>query len=215
MKRSTFIKTSTIVTASLPALIRAVGATCYKKLPVPVTRITNSTAFHWFGYYDKWQFDPAGRYVLGMEVGFEGRPPGHTSRFVWRDPQHICAYTKPPGKPMGFYVLEDKTGKSEQIGAAKMPVNGHQTCLPNHHNEWLLNDCYPQADRMQTPYFYHNGTDKRIDLGHFFSPEAYKGEWRCDLHPRFSPDGQKVVIDSTHEGIGRQMYLLDISKLAD
>ncbi|MGB9606021.1 MAG: hypothetical protein ACPL88_09105, partial [Bryobacteraceae bacterium] len=31
--------------------------------------------FHWFGYYDKRQFDPSGRYVLGMEVGFEHRSP--------------------------------------------------------------------------------------------------------------------------------------------
>jgi hypothetical protein len=53
-------------------------------------------------------------------------------------------------------------------------------------------------------------TDRRIDLGQFLSPPGYTGEWRCDLHPRFSPDGKKVVIDSTHEGNGRQMYLIDI-----
>jgi len=44
------------------------------KLP-PVRAITRGPAFHWFGYYDKWQFDPTDRYVLGMEVGFEGRSP--------------------------------------------------------------------------------------------------------------------------------------------
>ena len=31
--------------------------------------------FHWFGYYDKLQFDPTGRYVLGMEASFENRTP--------------------------------------------------------------------------------------------------------------------------------------------
>jgi hypothetical protein len=31
--------------------------------------------FHWFGYYDKLQFDPSSRYVLGMEVSFEHRLP--------------------------------------------------------------------------------------------------------------------------------------------
>jgi hypothetical protein len=50
----------------------------------------------------------------------------------------------------------------------------------------------------------------QIDLGQFLSPPQYTGEWRCDLHPRFSPDGKKVIIDSTHEWIGRQMYLIDI-----
>jgi Tol biopolymer transport system component len=36
--------------------------------------------------------------------------------------------------------------------------------------------------------------------------------WR-DPHPRFSPNGKHVVIDSTHEGLGRQMYLIDISRI--
>ena len=30
---------------------------------------------HWFSYYDKLQFDPTGRYALGMEVDFEHRSP--------------------------------------------------------------------------------------------------------------------------------------------
>lgn len=38
--------------------------------------ITHGPKFHWFGYYDKLQFDPSGRYVLGMQVGFEHRNPG-------------------------------------------------------------------------------------------------------------------------------------------
>ena len=42
---------------------------------VPVRPITRGPAYHWFGYYDKLQFDPSGRYVLGMEVTFEDRSP--------------------------------------------------------------------------------------------------------------------------------------------
>ena len=42
----------------------------------PPTRvITRGPKHHWFGYYDKLQFDPTGRYVLGMEVEFEHRSP--------------------------------------------------------------------------------------------------------------------------------------------
>lgn len=37
--------------------------------------ITSGPHFHWFGYYDKQQFDPTNRYVLGMESVFEGRQP--------------------------------------------------------------------------------------------------------------------------------------------
>ena len=37
--------------------------------------ITRGPRHHWFGYYDKLQFDPTGRYVLGMQVAFEHRSP--------------------------------------------------------------------------------------------------------------------------------------------
>ena len=40
-----------------------------------VRPITRGPKFHWFGYYDKLQFDPTSRYVLGMEVDFEHRSP--------------------------------------------------------------------------------------------------------------------------------------------
>ncbi|MEX2511632.1 MAG: hypothetical protein WD398_01895 [Cyclobacteriaceae bacterium] len=37
--------------------------------------ITKGPEAHWFGYYDKWQVDPSGRYALGCQVKFEGRSP--------------------------------------------------------------------------------------------------------------------------------------------
>ncbi len=143
-------------------------------------------------------------------------PSGYTSHFIWRGPGHICAYTKPAGGPQTFYVLEDRTARYERIVTDKMPVNGHQTYVPqrqpaDHPNEWLLNDNYANAqNRNQTPYVYHQPTDRRIDLGHFPAGESYVGEWRCDLHPRMSNDGRFVCIDSTHGGNGRQLYLLDL-----
>jgi hypothetical protein len=142
-------------------------------------------------------------------------PSGFSSHFVWKnDSKQVCVYTKPEGQEDGFYEIEDKTGKFRRIGKEKMPTNGHQTYLPvGNKMDWILNDNYPNRDRLQTLYLYHIPTDKRIDLGQFRSPIEYKGEWRCDLHPRFSPDGKKVVIDSPHEGNGRQMYLIDIENL--
>ena len=55
-------------------------------------------------------------------------------------------------------------------------------------------------------------TGQRTELGAFHTPAGYDGEWRCDLHPRFSSDGQLVTIDSPHGGNGRQIYLLQIQE---
>jgi hypothetical protein len=46
-----------------------------EKILPPMRMITKGPKHHWFGYYDKLEFDPTDRYVLGMEVEFEHRQP--------------------------------------------------------------------------------------------------------------------------------------------
>ncbi|MEN3940169.1 hypothetical protein WJU23_02665 [Prosthecobacter sp. SYSU 5D2] len=41
----------------------------------PARVITKGPGFHWFGYYDKFQFDPTNRFVLSNKVSFEHRSP--------------------------------------------------------------------------------------------------------------------------------------------
>ncbi|MCP5522233.1 MAG: hypothetical protein H7A46_11875 [Verrucomicrobiales bacterium] len=135
-------------------------------------------------------------------------PNGQTSHFIWRDPDTVTAWAWHPSHGSKFYNFHDRTQKVEVVGPEVMTVNGHNTYLPG--NEWILNDTYPDKARLQHPYLYHVPTGRRVPVGHFLSPPGYTGEWRCDLHPRSSPDGTKVVIDSTHDGKGRQLYLIDI-----
>lgn len=139
-------------------------------------------------------------------------PSGFTSHFIWRDPEHVCAWTKPAGREAAFYLFKDKTDEVGIVGAGDMPVNGHNTYLPvGTGKEWILNDTYPTGvRRQQTPYLYHVPTKARHDLGHFHLPVEYAGEWRCDNHPRSSNDGRLVTIDSPHGGNGRQVWLLDV-----
>jgi hypothetical protein len=135
-------------------------------------------------------------------------PSGETSHFIWRDPRHILAWTRPAGRPPGFYLLQDGTGVAEPVGGGAMTENGHCSYLPG--GRWVLNDTYPRGpERVQQLYLYEPATGRKVVLGEFASPRAYAGEWRCDLHPRASPDGRGVIIDSAHSG-GRQMYLADI-----
>ncbi|MFN9266352.1 MAG: hypothetical protein ACK6DY_23070 [Acidobacteriota bacterium] len=100
----------------------------------------------------------------------------------------------------------------EVIGEGVMTVNGHCTYLPRRANRWVLNDTYPDKERNQNVYLFDTKTNQRTPLASLPSPKEYTGEWRCDTHPRSSPDGRSVVVDSAHAG-GRQMYLLDIRAL--
>ena len=140
-------------------------------------------------------------------------PSGNSSHFVWRDPSHLLVWTRPEGRESGFWLLRDKTQEKELIGGEVMTQNGHNTYVPNTGNAWVLNDTYPDADRKQTLYLYHVPSGRRVVLGRFLSPPRYQGEWRCDLHPRTNQQGTEVFFDSTHEGLGRQMYRIDITDI--
>jgi len=196
---------------------------------IPCSQGNISQAAHWFNhllvntdgtrleYLHRWGEPGKGGFITRMfTADLDGSrprvidPSGATSHFIWRDPRHILAWSRHASHGNGFYLFEDReNGSVELVGQGVMTVNGHCSYLPG--GEWILNDTYPQGkDRLQSPYLYHLASGRRVWLGHFASPREYAGSWRCDTHPRFSPDGKKVVIDSVHTGQGRQMFLIDV-----
>jgi len=138
---------------------------------------------------------------------------GYTSHFIWRDPEHIMAWTRLPTTGDGFYLFKDEEGGNPVLeGEGIMTVNGHNTYLNIEGTDWILNDTYPDKDRVQHVYLYHVPTRERIPIGDFYLDPKYKGEWRVDTHPRSSRDGTKVVIDCPNGDQGRQLVLMDISE---
>lgn len=68
---------SFIATASVAAVGGVAMSSCdaMNLMKSRVRQITYGPKHHWFGYYDKLQFDPTSRFVLGMQVDFEHRSP--------------------------------------------------------------------------------------------------------------------------------------------
>lgn len=187
---------------------------------------------HWFNhllvspdgqrtiFLHRWRTEP-GRFATRMfTIGLDGTGlrelnpgAGMVSHFIWRDADHILAWTRHPTEGDCFCIMEDAVdGGIAPIGREAMPRDGHCTYLPG--GRWIVNDTYPQGpDRLQRVYLYEVATGRRVDLGAFPSPADYTGEWRCDTHPRHSPDGRWLCIDSPHTGSGRQMHLLDIGSV--
>jgi hypothetical protein len=136
---------------------------------------------------------------------------GYTSHYIWRDPEHILAWARHPSRGDRFYLYrDDGSVNPEAVGPDVMTRNGHCTYLPG--NEWILNDTYPDEERLQHVYVYHLKTNRRFTLAKVFLSPDYKfdSETRVDTHPRYSRDGSFAVIDSPHDGDGRQLYLLDL-----
>lgn len=175
-----------------------------------------------FIFLHRWRFGEGGFHTRMMTAAADGSDLrvvddyGHTSHFIWRDPKHILAWSWHPSHEWAFYIYPDQNmngaEKVEVIGKEVMTRNGHCTYLPG--NQWILNDSYAgQSEaRQQQLYLYEVASERRVELGAFYSPPAYDGEWRCDLHPRVSPDGRLITIDSPHVGEGRQIYLIDMER---
>jgi hypothetical protein len=139
---------------------------------------------------------------------------GHTSHFIWRDSSHILAWAYHPSYKSSFYLYRDLDyADVGVVGHSVMTENGHCTYLPG--NEWILNDTYPDRNRLQHVYLYHVATGRKVPLASFYTPPEYKGEWRVDTHPRFSRDGKLVCVDSAAGLDGRQLWLMDISGVVD
>lgn len=183
--------------------------------------IFNPSGTH-FLFLHRWRFGDGPFHTRMLTARADGSDlkvvdhSGHTSHLIWRDDSHILAWSRRPSHGGAYYIfpnVEDGSGGPDQIvGKITMPLNGHCTYLSD--NDWVLNDTYPQGDeRLQDLYLYHVPTDRRVDLGQFHSPPAYTDTLRCDLHPRSSPDGSKIVIDSAHGGNGRQMYLFEVGEV--
>jgi hypothetical protein len=142
-------------------------------------------------------------------------PNGYASHFIWRDPLHILVQSKNwlgNSNWSNFLFADRDGGIVEEIGRGVLDGSGHISYLPG--NQWILNDTYPKGKaRLQTPHVYRVATGERIDLGHFPLPREYRGEWRVDTHPRQSRNGYLVCIDAPYQKQGRQLHLIDISRI--
>ena len=170
-----------------------------------------------FIFLHRWRRDGGQFYTRMMTAAADGSnihvvdDGGRTSHFIWRDPGHILAWALHPEMGWGFYLFPDGPGEPEPVGTAVMDCDGHCTYLPG--NEWIVNDTYPDAHNERHLYLYHVPDGEKVEIGRFDAGEHQHGELRCDLHPRHSPDGRLLTIDSVHAGNGRQLYLLDIGDI--
>ena len=137
---------------------------------------------------------------------------GHSSHNNWRDAETLMQWTSHSSHGQNFYLINERTLKYEALDPDLMNVNGHPSYLPG--GRWIVCDTPPDKEaRKQHIFLYDTKARRKVELGAFHAPPEYTGIVRCDTTPRFSPDGKKIVIDSPHDGKGRQMYLIDISKI--
>ena len=77
-------------------------------------------------------------------------------------------------------------------------------------SQWMLNDSFPNEKGERPLMIYDLQENKRTDIIHLKTPlNIHATAWRCDLHPRWSPDNNWACIDSVHEG-HRGIYIANL-----
>jgi hypothetical protein len=126
------------------------------------------------------------------------------SHCCWINDITIFGYFRYNGKD-GFYycdISNNTTTPCEEMNKNTLG-DGH----PSFCDDFIIYDTYPDKSRMQKLMLFNVKSNKIIPLLEVFQNVKYMGQTRCDLHPRFSNDGNLVFFDSVFQGIRRQYYI--------
>lgn len=142
-----------------------------------------------------------------------GQPPvrlgedGFFSHTVWEDDRRLLSWCQWRGET-GLWRIDAMAQTAARLLPEVVTEDPHAAFSPD--GRWLLGDGYPDAQQRRPLWICDVNRGVRYDLGTFASPAPFhRGAIRCDLHPRWSPDGRRVHFDSVHEGV-RRIYALDV-----
>jgi hypothetical protein len=165
-----------------------------------------------FMFFHVWMTDSK-RYTRLITCNLDGEEKyalineGHVSHYTWKSSNELLAYSTHNNTGRHYYLYKDESIKHEIIGKKILDQDGHPSYSSD--GSLLLTDTYYDKYREQHLFLFNIGTHKLTSLGSFYSPFKYRGELRCDLHPRWSQNGKNICFDSSHEG-KRAMYVLDV-----
>ena len=136
------------------------------------------------------------------------------SHYAWRDDRHLLVWGRTAEQGDHYYLLDVESGAWELVGAGHLDQlgDGHPGYSPD--RRWIVTDTYPDRARRRHLLLFDVSAGRQVTVGSFLAPWRFDGLARCDLHPRWSPDGRKISIDSAHEG-WRDTYILDVSTLLE
>jgi hypothetical protein len=129
----------------------------------------------------------------------------------WADNETVVIFVHHGDRRKGHYVAWNvESGVLQPLGAAWPKLDGHPSFSRT--TGWWLTDTYPRLSGFQDLCLI-KGLDSRkaVSVGRFFAPFGMKHD-KCDLHPRFSPDGRFVAIDTAFDG-RRQVGVIDVSAI--
>jgi len=121
------------------------------------------------------------------------------SHIAWYNNSTVLAYCKPPTHKIGFYFLEEFTGKVTGIMNEITTSDGHPQVSCD--GKFILIDTYPDRCRNQRLMLYDVEKKRSELLVKYKIPFKFRLERRCDFHPRWNRDNTMICFDSAHKNV--------------
>ncbi len=130
------------------------------------------------------------------------------SHFDWLTGDELMVTAKYKGTQYGHILFTAGSDNYKRLGNGLLDYDGHGTFSPD--GKWMITDSYPTDGlREQRIYLMDMESEAVLPLGRFHQPEEFTRGWRCDIHCRWSPNGDLVGFNSTHTG-SRQVYIMKL-----
>ena len=131
------------------------------------------------------------------------------SHCYWKNDQEILAFLRKIETGNHYYLMKDQTQEYKMYWP-ELNTDGHCSYSPD--GKFIITDTYPNRKRIASVYLCTEEDNRSRRIARVFSPFRYDNDCRCDLHPRWNRKGDKVCIDSVHDG-RRGLYVINIPKI--
>ncbi len=129
------------------------------------------------------------------------------SHCCWKDCGQILTFAQKKGQGRGYFLLKDGTKDCRHLWPS-LVGDGHPTYGPDGR---VVTDSYPDRRRVANVYILEEGNAPPAVVARVFAPFRYDNDVRCDLHPRWSRDGDRVCFDGVFEG-KRGLYTVNAKR---
>lgn len=160
--------------------------------------------YRWFNGHRKYtrlmtcNVDGTDMYVLSDE--------DMVSHCFWKNEEEILAFENKHSGGPGYYLMQDKSQTYTHLWT-RYDNDGHPSYSPD--RQWVVTDSYPNRARIADIKLLRDTEEDGRVIARVFAPFRYDNDTRCDLHPRWSRDGQKICFDSVFEG-HRGLYVVEL-----
>lgn len=131
------------------------------------------------------------------------------SHCYWKNNEEILSFLRKKETGDHYYLMKDRTQEYRMFWP-ELNTDGHCSYSPD--GRYIITDTYPNRKRLASVYLCTEEDNRSRRIARVRAPFRYDNDCRCDLHPRWNHRGDKICIDSVHEG-RRGLYVIPVSEM--